>query len=125
MTIRTSPGRTSTPVAPSASAPEPLILDRDAIIPGRVRPAAPLRRDRRGVTIRTTPLAPVFDPLASSAVFAHYEIATGDLDAGFAAADVVLEGEYRVGHQEQLYIENNAMIGVPREDGGIEVHGSL
>ena len=25
----------------------------------------------------------------------------------------ILEGEYRVGHQEQLYIENNAMIAVP------------
>ena len=38
----------------------------------------------------------------------------------FAAADLVLEGEYRVGHQEQLYIENNAMIAVPREDGGVD-----
>ena len=42
-----------------------------------------------------------------------------------AAADVVVEGTYRVGHQEQLYIENNAMIALPREDGGITVHGSL
>ena len=86
---------------------------------------ATLRRARHGVTLRTTPLAPVFDPLASEHVFAHYEIATGDLDAGFAGADFVLEGEYRVGHQEQLYIENNAMIAVPREDGGVAVHGSL
>jgi CO/xanthine dehydrogenase Mo-binding subunit len=84
-----------------------------------------LRRARHAVTIRTTPLAPVFDPLASDHVFAHYEIALGDLDLGFAAADFVLEGEYRVGHQEQLYIENNAMIAVPREDGGVAVHGSL
>ena len=37
----------------------------------------------------------------------------------------VVEGTYRVGHQEQLYIENNAMIAVPREDGGVTVHGSL
>ena len=37
----------------------------------------------------------------------------------------ILEGEYRVGHQEQLYIENNAMIAVPSEDGGVTVHGSL
>ena len=35
------------------------------------------------------------------------------VEAAFAAADLVLEGEYRVGHQEQLYIENNAMIAVP------------
>jgi CO/xanthine dehydrogenase Mo-binding subunit len=84
-----------------------------------------LRHARRAITIRSTPLAPVFDPLASDHVFAHYLIASGDLEAGFAAADLVLEGEYRVGHQEQLYIENNAMIAVPRDDGGVAVHGSL
>ena len=39
---------------------------------------------------------------------------------GFAAADLIIEGTYRVGHQEQLYIENNAMIAVPREDGGVD-----
>ncbi|HEY8438481.1 MAG TPA: xanthine dehydrogenase family protein molybdopterin-binding subunit [Candidatus Limnocylindrales bacterium] len=86
---------------------------------------ATLDRARLGVTIRTTPLDPVFDPVASDHVFAHYEIASGDLEAGFAAAALIVEGEYRVGHQEQLYIENNAMIAVPREDGGVAVHGSL
>ena len=40
-------------------------------------------------------------------------------------AALVIEGTYRVGHQEQLYIENQAMIAVPREDGGVTVHGSL
>jgi CO/xanthine dehydrogenase Mo-binding subunit len=84
-----------------------------------------LRAARRRVTIRTEPLPPIFDPLESEHVFAHYEIDEGDVQAGLAAADVVLEGTYRVGHQEQLYIENNAMIAVPREDGGVEVHGSL
>jgi len=226
MTIRTSPSRTTTPVTPSPAAPDALVVRRGALLPGRVRPAAPLRREgpakltgeakyaddlvfpgawygatirsadaharfdgfdldpaldwsriavvtaadipgenvvslisddqpvlvpvggeiqhhaeplvllaaadretlrsaRHAVTIRTTPLEPVFDPLASEHVFAHYEIASGDLDAGFAEADFILEGEYRVGHQEQLYIENNAMIAVPREDGGVAVHGSL
>ena len=68
----------------------------------------------------TRPLPPVFDPLESDHVFAAYEIAAGDPDAAFAAADLVLEGEYRVGHQEQLYIENNAMIAVPEDDGGVD-----
>src|SRR5262249_32254537 len=57
--------------------------------------------------------------------FAHYDIRSGDLEAGFALADYVLEGTYRVCHHEQLYIENNGRIAVPREDGGAEVHGSL
>ena len=84
-----------------------------------------LRAARRHLRIRTDPLPAVFDPLVSEDVFARYAIVSGDVDGAFAAADLILEGEYRVGHQEQLYIENNAMIAVPREDGGVAVHGSL
>jgi CO/xanthine dehydrogenase Mo-binding subunit len=86
---------------------------------------ATLRAAKAAVTPRTEALPAVFDPLVSEHVFAHYEIASGDLDAGFAAAEVVLEGTYTVGHQEQLYIENNAMIAVPEESGGLTVYGSL
>ena len=86
---------------------------------------ATLRAAKAAIRARTEPLPPVFDPIASEHVFAHYEIAAGDLDAGFAEAEVILEGTYRVGHQEQLYIENNALIAVPREDRGVTVHGSL
>ena len=84
-----------------------------------------LRRLKGHVKLVTEPLPPVFDSEASDHVFAHYEIATGDLQAGFADAHIVVEGEYRVGHQEQLYIEGQAMIAVPGEDGGVIIHGSL
>ena len=84
-----------------------------------------LRAARRHARIGTDPLPAVFDPLVSDHEFARYSIGAGDVDAAFAAADLILEGEYRVGHQEQLYIENNAMIAVPRDDGGVTVHGSL
>ncbi len=77
------------------------------------------------VRLRTEPLPPVVDPLESVRAFARYEIAKGDVAAGFAAADLVVEGTYRVGHQEQLYIENQAMIAIPRGGGGITVQGSL
>ncbi|MFL5683172.1 MAG: xanthine dehydrogenase family protein molybdopterin-binding subunit [Chloroflexota bacterium] len=86
---------------------------------------ATLRAARHAVVVRTEPLPPVFDPEESDHQFAAYEMAVGDPDAAFAAADLILEGEYRVGHQEQLYIENNAMIAVPTGDGGVTVHGSL
>ncbi|MFL5669939.1 MAG: xanthine dehydrogenase family protein molybdopterin-binding subunit, partial [Chloroflexota bacterium] len=86
---------------------------------------ATLRAARQAVTVRTDPLPPVFDPEESDHQFAAYEMAVGDPDVAFAAADLILEGEYRVGHQEQLYIENNAMIAVPTGDGGVTVHGSL
>ncbi len=84
-----------------------------------------LRAARRAATVRTEPLPPVFDPLDSDKVFVSHDVVAGDLAAGFAAADMVLEGEYRMGHQEQLYIENQAMIAVPTDDGGVTVHGSL
>jgi len=86
---------------------------------------ATLRAARHAAKPRTDKLAAIFDPLASEHVFAAYELATGDPDAAFAAADLVVEGEYRVGHQEQLYIENNAIIAVPQDDGGVTVTGSL
>jgi len=86
---------------------------------------ATLRAARHAVTVRTEKLPPVFDPEVSEHQFAAYEMAVGDPEAAFAAADFILEGEYRVGHQEQLYIENNAMIAVPSGDGGVTVHGSL
>src|SRR3954449_1433550 len=84
-----------------------------------------LRAAREHIQVRTEPLPAVFDPLASEQEFAHFALAKGDIDAGFDEADLIIEGEYRVGHQEQLYIENQAMIAVPRPDGGISVHGSL
>lgn len=67
---------------------------------------------------------PQFDPSRSGKVFKHLTIGKGDLDEGFRAADVIVEGEYRTGHQEQLYIETNAVIAVP-EPGGMTVYGSL
>jgi CO/xanthine dehydrogenase Mo-binding subunit len=84
-----------------------------------------LREAKRHVRPRTEPLPAVFDPLQATQEFAHFTVGRGDVDAAMGTADVIIEGEYRVGHQEQLYIENQAMIGVPREDGGVSVHGSL
>ena len=86
---------------------------------------ATARAARAAISLRTEPLPPVLDPLAAETAFARYEIAKGDLEAGFAEADLVVEGTYRVGPQEQIYIEPQAMIAVPRDDGGITVNGSL
>jgi CO/xanthine dehydrogenase Mo-binding subunit len=86
---------------------------------------ATLREARRHVALRTERLPPIFDLLESDHEFAHYTVERGDAAAAMASADHVIEGTYRVGHQEQLYIENQAMIAVPRPDGGVTVHGSL
>ncbi len=124
------PGRN---VVASIAADQPILVPVGGEIRHQAEPvalvAAPdrdtLREARRRIRLRTEPLPPVFDPLASDVVFEHFELGRGDVDAALAAADVVIEGTYRVGHQEQLYIENNAMIALPRDDGGVTVHGSL
>jgi CO/xanthine dehydrogenase Mo-binding subunit len=78
------------------------------------------------VRIDYRPAAPNYDPAASAVSFKSIAIDKGDLEAGFSAADTVVEGEYRVGSQEQLYIEPNGMIAVPSDDGrGITVYGSM
>jgi CO/xanthine dehydrogenase Mo-binding subunit len=70
--------------------------------------------------------APNYDASASTVSFKSIAIDKGDLDAGFSSADAIVEGEYRVGSQEQLYIEPNGMIAVPADDGrGITVYGSM
>ncbi len=67
---------------------------------------------------------PVFDPLASPRTLKSLLIEKGDLAKGFARAAHVVEGEYRTGHQEHVYIEPNGVIAVP-ESGGITVYGSI
>ncbi|HEX3219821.1 MAG TPA: xanthine dehydrogenase family protein molybdopterin-binding subunit [Candidatus Limnocylindria bacterium] len=84
-----------------------------------------VREARRHLSLRTERLPAVFDPLESEQQFAQYVVERGDAAAAMQRADRVIEGTYRVGHQEQLYIENQAMIAVPQPNGGITVHGSL
>ncbi|MBI3402396.1 MAG: xanthine dehydrogenase family protein [Acidobacteria bacterium] len=82
------------------------------------------------VQIEYRPSTPNYDPERSAITFKKIAIDKGDLDAGFAAADVIVEGEYRTGLQEQLYIETNGVIAVPGSSvagaaGGITVYGSM
>jgi CO/xanthine dehydrogenase Mo-binding subunit len=74
------------------------------------------------ITYRET--APTFDPERSNVSFKTIAIDKGSLNEGMAVADVIVEGEYRARHQEQLYIEPNGMVAVP-ENGGITIFGSL
>ena len=95
---------------------EPIALlaheDRDALL------AADVRIEYRETT-------PHYDPATSPISFKNISIDKGDLDAGFAAADLIVEGEYRTAHQEQLYIETNGVVAVPGADGSMTVYGSM
>ncbi|MFN3346221.1 MAG: xanthine dehydrogenase family protein molybdopterin-binding subunit, partial [Candidatus Bipolaricaulaceae bacterium] len=57
-------------------------------------------------------------------IFNHMVIRKGDVERGFAEADVIVEGEYRVGYQEHAYLETQGMIAV-LEENGITVYGTL
>src|SRR5215471_9668507 len=77
---------------------------------------------RRHVTIDIEPLPPVFtidEALARREIvwgadnlFKSYTVQKGDVDAAFARAAIVVEGDYETGAQEQLYIEPNGMLAV-------------
>ena len=65
------------------------------------------------VNIDYTPQPALFDPERSARLFKSIAIDKGSIERGFAEAEVIVEGEYRTGHQEQLYIETNGVIAVP------------
>jgi CO/xanthine dehydrogenase Mo-binding subunit len=75
------------------------------------------------ITYRET--TPNYDPERSEITFKKISIDKGSIESGFAAADLIVDGEYRTGHQEQLYIEPQGVIAVPDSAGGITVYGSL
>jgi len=77
------------------------------------------------VELDIEPLDPVYDPLESERVLCEIQLTRGDVEAGMAAADMVIEGEYRTGAQEQMYIEPQGVLAIPRTDGGIKILGSL
>lgn len=58
-------------------------------------------------------------------VFKSFLIEKGDVDSAWARADLVIEGEYSTGGQEQLYIETNGMAAIASPGEGITVWGSM
>jgi CO/xanthine dehydrogenase Mo-binding subunit len=58
-------------------------------------------------------------------VFKSFLVDKGSVDEVWATADFVVEGEYRTGAQEQLYIENNGVIAIANEREGVTVWGSM
>jgi CO/xanthine dehydrogenase Mo-binding subunit len=95
-----------------------------------------LERARAAVILDVEPLPAVLtidDAIAKTAVvwgednvFKEYWIRKGDPDTVAARSDVLrIEGEYRTGAQEQLYIEPNGVIAEVGVDGAVTVRGSL
>ena len=68
---------------------------------------------------------PVFEIGSATEVFSTVEITKGDVASVERTADLVVEREFRVGLQEQLYIEPQGAIALPEADGAFRVVGSL
>jgi CO/xanthine dehydrogenase Mo-binding subunit len=94
---------------------EPVLLlaheDRDALLSANV-------------VVEYDEDAPLFDPMRSEKVLRELLIEKGNLERGFASADVIVDGVYRTGHQEHVYIETNGVVAVP-EKNGVAVYGSI
>jgi CO/xanthine dehydrogenase Mo-binding subunit len=90
---------------------------------------------RRNVRIEIEELPAVFslaDSLAKKEiiwgednVFKKFLVDKGNVDEAWASADLIVEGEYETGAQEQLYIENNGAIAIANATEGVTVWGSM
>jgi len=89
----------------------------------------------RHITVVYGPEAPVLtvdDALAATTklygddnVFKDIGIERGNVDRALDGADLVIEGEYHLPHQEHAYIENNAIAAWVEPDGTLVVTGSM
>lgn len=55
-------------------------------------------------------------------IFRHIKGEVGDVEQGFAEADLIVENEYSTVRQEHAFIETEGGIGVPNQDGGVTVY---
>ena len=60
-------------------------------------------------------------PDRGSNIFCHDRIRKGDVEAGFAAADVIVEGEYHTPAQEHAYLQPEAGLAYIDEQGRVTV----
>ncbi len=94
-----------------------------------------LREAAAAVRIEYEPLPPVFsieeserqDVIVWGAdnLIKTFLLEKGDVDSAWASAAHIVEGEYRTGAQEHLYIENQGVIAEYNKESGVTVWGSL
>src|ERR1043165_9306254 len=94
-----------------------------------------LQEARRHVRFEIEELPPVFtleDSLAKKQlvwgennIFKSFLVDKGNVDDVWSQAELIVEGEYHTGAQEQLYIENNGAIAIANPTEGVTVWGSM
>lgn len=63
----------------------------------------------------------ILNPKFESNIREHYRIRKGDMDAGWAAADAIVEGTYYLPHQEHAFLQPEAGVGYVDDTGRIMV----
>jgi CO/xanthine dehydrogenase Mo-binding subunit len=94
-----------------------------------------VEKARTAVRLDIEPLPAIFtieDSLAKKElvwgddnVFKTFLVEKGDVDAAWPEAGHIVEGGYRTGAQEQLYIETNGVIAVANPQDGVTIWGSM
>lgn len=94
-----------------------------------------IEKARRAIHIEVTPLPALLtmeDSLAGKEIiwgnhntFKHFQIEKGNVDTVWGSADLIVEGEYSTGAQEQLYLETNGMIATAVRGESVTVWGSM
>lgn len=94
-----------------------------------------LEEARRSIEFEVEPLPPVLtleDSMegkeiiwGENNIFKQFVINKGDVDAVWDKADLIVDGEYSTGAQEQLYIEPNGMAAIASPQEGVTVWGSM
>ncbi len=106
------------------------VLDALAIVAAESDEAADAAL--RAIQLDLTPLAAVFDPEAALApgapalypngnLVADFEIVHGDVPAAMRSADVVVDNTYRFPWIEHAFLETEAVLATPGEDGRLTV----
>ncbi|HUC41748.1 MAG TPA: xanthine dehydrogenase family protein molybdopterin-binding subunit [Gemmatimonadales bacterium] len=85
---------------------------------------ATLVEAERHIRIEYDTLEPVFDAETAAEVYTTVEITKGDV-AAEQTANIIVTREFKVGLQEQLYIEPQGAIAFPEANGVMRVIGSL
>jgi len=131
LTAADVPGRND--ISP-ANGDEPVFAEQEVLFHGQpVFAVVATTRDaaRRAARLATfdieeePPSITVEDALArGETVLPDYTFGRGDVEAALSAAPHRLEGVLRIGGQEHFYLEGQAALAVPGEEGDILVHSS-
>lgn len=84
----------------------------------------------RMVEIEYEELTPIIVSIEDAIKHHSYHIGSpkllvnGDVDKAFAEADIIVEGQCRMGGQEHFYLETNATLAIPREGDELELIAS-